>query len=115
MPLELAVLHKTWVPKESPPYDPSEVGKRLRIIRKAHGLSQSAFAKQAGISASALANWEQGRQRPKMNQAERIIDAFGVTLDYLMLGRSASLRHDVATALLAAERNATSPSSEKPH
>ena len=108
-------MHNLWVPIEAPPHSPSEIGRRLRAIRAASGLSQSKFAKKAGISASALANWEQGRQRPKLDQAERIIDAFDLTLDYLMLGRTGLLRHDVAVALLAAERSATNPSNEKPH
>lgn len=97
------------------PYSAYQVGKRLRIARRAFGnLSQAEFARRAGLSASALGNWEQGRQRPNMDAAEAIIDAFGLTLDYLFLGRVGTLRHEVATAIIDAERALTSESSDRP-
>ncbi len=81
-------------------YDAGRVGMRIRKIRKAHGLSQSQFALRAGISASAVGNWEQGLSRPGLNAAVKIIEAFDMTLDYLYLGRMHTLRHGVATQLI---------------
>jgi transcriptional regulator with XRE-family HTH domain len=82
-------------------YDAEHVGKRIRKIRKAHGLSQSQFVRACGGgSVTGLSNWEQGRSRPKIDAAEKIIDAFDLTLDYLYLGRMHTLRHGVATQLI---------------
>lgn len=36
----------------------------VKEIRKATGLTQSAFAKRIGIEVSTLRNWEQGRREP---------------------------------------------------
>lgn len=80
-------------------YIPDRVGKRIRSARQAHGLSQSELARKCGFSVTALSNWENGRQRPSIAFAENIIDEFDLTLDYLLLGRMATLRHSVAVFL----------------
>lgn len=84
---------------ENVPYSAVEVGKRLRKIRAAHGLSQSAFAAQAGISASALANWEQGQSRPSFKFTDAICNAFDLTSDYIYFGKAGTLRYEVFARL----------------
>lgn len=93
------------------PYNADAVGKRLRLIRGAHKLSQSEFAARAGISASALANWEQGQSRPSIASAQCIADAFDLTLDFIFLGRIETLRH--STALHLASSSKTSAMSSR--
>jgi transcriptional regulator with XRE-family HTH domain len=77
------------------PYSAEAVGRRIRHIRDAHGLSQSAFAERAGVSASALGNWELGMSRPSVVSAQFITRAYDLTLDYLFLGMEDTLRHSV--------------------
>ena len=84
------------------PWSPILVGKRIRHVRHAHGLSQSQFVRTYGGSVTALSKWERGRQQPKIASAVKIVDAFDLTLDYLFLGRTATLRHSVATHLITA-------------
>ena len=81
---------------ESREYDPRHVAERLLAIRRAHDLSQVKFANECGVSATALANWEQGRQRPSIEAAKKIVDRFDLTLDYLLLGRTGTLKRDIA-------------------
>ncbi len=81
------------------PYSPIFVGERIRLVRKAHGLSQSELARKIGFSVTALSGWENGRTRPRIDAAEKIIDVFDLTLDYLLLGRMGTLRYSVAVHL----------------
>jgi len=97
------------------PYTAGAVGRRLRTIRDAHGLSQSEFATRAGVSASALGNWEQGQSRPSLGSAQCIADAFDLTLDFIFLGRVETLRHSVALHLNRSSNAPASLSSEISH
>ena len=73
------------------PYEPTEVGQRLRTLRQAFGVPSGELADLLGVAASAIANWERGRQRPSIAVAEMICRRFGVTLDWLFLGRDETL------------------------
>lgn len=91
------------------PYAPDEVGERIRILRVAFGFkTQAAFAEHIGAKRGEVAAWESGGRRPSIEKAEPIVERFRVTLDWLFLGNSAKLDHDVAT-LLADTRVALSP------
>ena len=86
---------------ESRPFDASLVGKRLQAIRAHFELSQSKFGRLTGTTVTRISNWENGRQRPSMEAAKEIVDAFDLTLDWLMLGRCderLSLYRHLATA-----------------
>lgn len=37
----------------------------VRAVRKKLGMSQDSFARQFGVSAATVRNWEQGRRRPE--------------------------------------------------
>ena len=58
----------------------------LKILRKSIGKTQTAVAKDLGISQQAYGNYEVGRREPDNEMLQRIADYFGVTVDYL-LGR----------------------------
>lgn len=83
-------------------YDAEEVGARIKIIRTAHAISQGTLAKICGVVPSAVGNWEQGRARPTLAQAKAIADEFDLTLDYIFLGRSYTLKHGINNVLEAA-------------
>lgn len=74
------------------PYSPINVGERILRVRKAHGLTKTDFARMCDISRVALFHWEAGKQRPKIDAAAKIVAVFGLTLDYLYLGDTGTLR-----------------------
>lgn len=57
-------------------------------IRDAAGLSDSAVAKKADISAATLSDWKNGKSQIKADKLSKIADALNVTIDALM-GRPA--------------------------
>jgi transcriptional regulator with XRE-family HTH domain len=61
----------------------AEVGRRMREIREAAGLSQRELARRAGITPGMLCLVEQGQTSPSTATATRLADALGVTLGEL--------------------------------
>ena len=85
------------------PYSAPEVGKRIRRLRLAMGFAnQAAFAEIIGATRSELASWETGVRRPSIAKAEPMVAKFGVTLDWLFLGETRHLTHEMAGRLSAA-------------
>lgn len=81
-------------------FSPESVAARLRLVRKAHGLSQGGMAAcVGGFTTSAYSNWEQGQSRPGIEPLVRIADHFDLTLDWLLLGRDHTLRFEVRQRL----------------
>lgn len=59
----------------------SDVGKRIRSIRKRALLSARALSLSAGFSHSVVAQIESGRiRRPSLDAVERLAEALGVTV-----------------------------------
>lgn len=79
--------------------DYSDIGDRIARLRKIMDENRPAFAKQNGFSASQLANWEYGLRRISPDAAIRLVERYGVTLDWIYLGRVSALPHSLATAL----------------
>lgn len=84
-------------------YSADEVGKRIEHLRRALKLSQTEFAAKAKLNRSSVALWELGRQRPGIPPAQRICDVYGVTLDWIFLGRRHTLKHEIAELLSSTE------------
>jgi transcriptional regulator with XRE-family HTH domain len=59
------------------------MGRQLKKLRAAAGLSQSQLARAAGVSVGTLKNWEQGRREPLLGAAVKLAGALGVSLDEL--------------------------------
>lgn len=81
-----------------------KVGRRLKVIRKWKGATQQDVADICGVARAAVAGWERGANRISIDQAARIVAAYGITLDYIYLGKFDLLAHGVALELQAAER-----------
>lgn len=60
---------------------------RLKELRSAHGLSQDALGKIAGVSRYAVYTYEKGKAFPTVEGLTALADYFDVTTDYL-LGRT---------------------------
>lgn len=75
------------------------VGARIRMARKGSGLTAERLAEAADISTQFLAKVEKGQQSMTIGKFSRLVQALGVTADYLLFG------HDelAGRAALAAE------------
>lgn len=64
--------------------DKKDLGNRLKALRKKAGFtSRSAFAEKAGLPATIYSEYEQGRTRLTYENAWKIADALGISLDEL--------------------------------
>ena len=57
-----------------------EVGKQLRVVRSAFGLSQRELAKRAGVTNGMVSLIEQGRVSPSVGSLQKILAAFPMTM-----------------------------------
>lgn len=60
---------------------------RIKELREEEGISQERLAEATGLSQSAIAAWEVGKNVINANAIISLADYFGVTTDYL-LGRT---------------------------
>ncbi|TLU74035.1 helix-turn-helix domain-containing protein [Lichenicoccus roseus] len=84
------------MPPLSPPDLPPEpapavqsglaIGSRIRILRRARGLTQDTLAMSTGVSRSAVAQWETGRAGQMGSKLRRIAEALGVSVSMLKEG-----------------------------
>ncbi len=66
------------------------LGARIAALRQQAGLSQAQLAQKLQISASAVGMYEQGRRQPSGELLVAMGDLFGVGVDYLLTGRTAT-------------------------
>ena len=59
--------------------DPTDVGKRLRTIRRSAELSQRELAKRAGVNNGTISLIEQGRISPSVALLKKLLDAMHIT------------------------------------
>lgn len=64
------------------------LGIRMAILRISKGWSQAELARRIGVSASAVGMYEQGRREPSLGLLVRLAQEFGVTTDYLLMGKT---------------------------
>ncbi len=64
--------------------DKVELGQRLREARKNAGLTQEVLAEKAGIGNMYIGEIERGVKFPSMNIFIKIIEALGVSADYIL-------------------------------
>ena len=60
--------------------DDPDVGGRIRLQRMSRGLSVRALAQNAGITAGALSQIENGRNSPTVTTLKKVLGALGLTL-----------------------------------
>ena len=68
-------------------YDLVESGKRIKALRKKHGLTQEKLAEQLGIAVNTVARIEIGNRGISIDLAIELAVRFNTTLDYIFLGR----------------------------
>lgn len=76
------------------------IGKRLEALRKAKKIgSQEKAASAMGIERSRYANWENGTGKIPVDQAIKLKNLTGVTLDYIYTGDASALPLELAISL----------------
>ncbi len=83
------------------------IANRLRLIRDYYQLSSKDFAQQADVSIKSYSQWESGDFRISIDGALSIGARFGITLDYIYLGRIDTLPLALGLSLKDAETTAT--------
>ena len=68
-------------------YDLVESGKRIKALRKKHGLTQERLAEQLAIAVNTVARIEIGNRGISIDLAIELAVRFDTTLDYIFLGR----------------------------
>lgn len=68
-------------------YDLKETGKRIQNLRKQKNMTQEQLADQLNISVSNLGKIETGRSGASIDLLIEMAFFFGVSLDYMFLGR----------------------------
>lgn len=65
----------------------TNIGQRMRELRKEKNITQPELAKMLGVSNGAIGNWETGNRQPDDTAKIQMADIFGVSVDYL-IGRT---------------------------
>jgi transcriptional regulator with XRE-family HTH domain len=76
------------------------IGARLKRVRESFSdLNQRGWAQKHGFSPTQYNNWETGLRRIPVDDAERLCDAYGLTLDFIYRGRRDGLSETSAKTL----------------
>lgn len=75
------------------------IGERLALTRRAIGLAQNDFAAGGGLAGNTYNQYESGKNRPNLDAAIKLCDAYGLTLDWIYLGDPSGLRYQLADAI----------------
>ncbi len=66
--------------------NPTDIGLRVRDVRRERGWTQDEFARRVGVSRSAVAQWETGRAGQVTGNLTRIAEVLGIGVEYLTFG-----------------------------
>lgn len=74
-----------------------EIGKRLESVRTSFSdLNQKEWAEKHGFGITQWNNWESGFRRIPVDEAERLCELYGLTLDFVYRGRRDGLSENAA-------------------
>ena len=77
-----------------------EIGARLEAVRQGFSdLSQSAWAQRHGFSVTQYNNWTSGARRIPIDEAEKLCGLYGLTLDFVYLGRRDGLSESASKVI----------------
>lgn len=82
------------------------ITERLSELLNSRGMSQKDLATKTGITESAISHYVKGDRTPRGSNLSKIAVALGTTTDYLLDGKAANKKDDLATARLLIARNA---------
>ena len=70
----------------------TNIGARIRQLRKQINLTQQAFADKAGVQRAYLADVERGVREPSFNMLRAIFETYKVSSDWLLTGEGSMYR-----------------------
>lgn len=73
-----------------------EVGRRLHALRTALGLKAKEMCAEVNVEANTWSQWEKGRRMADLNAMMRIYDKFGADLNYIYMGLTSTMPHELA-------------------
>lgn len=77
-----------------------EIGRRIEAVRQAFtDLSQREFSQRHGFNPTQWNNWATGARRIPLECAEKLVTAYGLTLDWIYLGRRDGLAERASKVL----------------
>ena len=78
---------------------PENIGRRMKLLRLALGLKPSEISDALGVPRTYWSRFETGQRAITEQFAVLLVTRFGVTLDFLILGRWDKLPLDLATKM----------------
>ncbi len=89
-------------------HSPDMMALRMRLTRKALGLTQVSFAEGAGLKGNAIANYETGEKRPSVDSVAALRKKYRLSADWIFFGDPSTLPYELADKisklLLATDR-----------
>jgi len=80
--------------------DHSQIGERLKRIRRGMSdLNQGQWSAKHNFTQGQYSNWERGTRRISVDAAMALCALYGVTLDYIYLGREDALSEKTRNSL----------------
>ena len=61
------------------------ISEGIKRARKLRNVTQTQLAELSGVSSTAIAHWETGTRDPKGSSLQKLADALGVSVDYLVM------------------------------
>ena len=84
---------------------PERIGYRLALVREALGLKPSEIADSLGVERTYWSRFENGRRALTETVAALMTERYGVTLDFLILGKWSGLPLELAGKMREIERS----------
>lgn len=75
------------------------IAARLVAGQEALGLNATSVCRLAGIKTNTYSQWVNAKGRPQLDEAMRLCEAFGYTLDWIYLGDPSGLPYSLASKL----------------
>lgn len=76
------------------------VGERLTAFRQALGYAPIDMCRSMNVRQNTYSQWESGKSRINLDDAIRLCDRFGLTLDYLYRDDISGVRSDIAARII---------------
>lgn len=89
---------------------PERIGRRLRLVRMALDMKPSEIADSLGVERTYWSRFENGRRAVTETVAALMSERYGVTLDFLILGKWGGLPMELAQRIRAIEAEESSTS-----
>lgn len=92
--------------KQPHPESLEAIAERLKRTREAMGLNQAQWCRMTGLSPAAWNNYERGLNRISIDQALKVCQSTGITVDWIYRGlMSGGLPMHIQTALQRRDRD----------